>query len=615
MTSFVTPKPRETFPSFLGRVAASRGVSVLEYTRDLGVQFRNILELPDVMREGLLKWANLSVPQMDEMLSWTGIRSGDIKITYRGETFGSRSLRSPTVRGCPVCLRQDMSVDGTAAELMALRGHWQFRDCVTCIEHGHLLVPLWSHDIVKVRLDSAAQFQQLAQRIQSQELDMPRIALAPYDHWLEARLMGQKDQNWIDEFSIDTVTTVSRLLGAKIIGHSLTDLKQDVGLLRTALVAGFSTLQAGPDGFRAALEQLAAGKASAAGELRSVYGDLYTRLGHDLGGQPSFDPFRDIMRAVIMGSWPFPEGEVILGTRFEKRYTHSVTTAAVQVNIRADKMAALLVEAGAIEADDPRPLGRQLFSAEKFAPFLEDVANLVGQSAMRQAIGATRKEFEILVREGLLRPRTQIKELRQPWLIRDGQEFVEKLYDIAVPGVDPADDAWARLVSITVSKRVTLSNLVGAALSGAIQIGLIEGEVGFHAIRALTASVDKWIAEVRLNTEEGQLMAASLSLAEFGRAVGIREMSDLTALISLGIISATEVVNPLSRKRQWRVKKDDIRDFRAKFTTVGMLAEETGQSPNVVGAAIRRAKIAPYSVQNVTFRNLWPRERLMELKY
>ncbi|WP_444454514.1 TniQ family protein [Rhodobacter capsulatus] len=54
-----------------------------------------------------------------------------------------KAVKETTVRGCPICLRQDSeSADGPAPEAMALRGHWMLRPATICLHHRHPLVPL-----------------------------------------------------------------------------------------------------------------------------------------------------------------------------------------------------------------------------------------------------------------------------------------------------------------------------------------------------------------------------------------------------------------------------------------------------------------------------------------
>ena len=78
------------------------------------------------------------------MLSWTGVRAGNVRMDFRGEVFVTRALRNPVMRGCPVCLREDAAGHaGPELTAMIMRGDWQMREAVTCVRHRHPLIPLW----------------------------------------------------------------------------------------------------------------------------------------------------------------------------------------------------------------------------------------------------------------------------------------------------------------------------------------------------------------------------------------------------------------------------------------------------------------------------------------
>lgn len=96
---------------------------------DMGTSFKKLLDQDEEALETFASWANLSPEVMAELLSWTGLKSGNVRTLFRGEVYVSRALRNPVMRGCPICLRQDAAkTDRAAHELMVMRGDWQFRD-------------------------------------------------------------------------------------------------------------------------------------------------------------------------------------------------------------------------------------------------------------------------------------------------------------------------------------------------------------------------------------------------------------------------------------------------------------------------------------------------------
>ena len=102
-----SPAPRETVHSYLSRLAATWRTDVTSLAYDMAAPFKKFTAQDPAAFEALAEWAGLDPRQLNEMLSWTGIRAGNVRMDFRGEVFGTRALRNPVMRGCPVCLRED----------------------------------------------------------------------------------------------------------------------------------------------------------------------------------------------------------------------------------------------------------------------------------------------------------------------------------------------------------------------------------------------------------------------------------------------------------------------------------------------------------------------------
>src|SRR5690606_26590376 len=119
----VTEVARETFPSFLARMAAVNGISAQDFAVDMGFTLRTVIELDESAIQNLADRGGLDAKGIEELISWTGQAVGNVRMAFRGEVFVSRALRNPRVRGCPVCLREDAEAHGGGpAAGMAMRG-------------------------------------------------------------------------------------------------------------------------------------------------------------------------------------------------------------------------------------------------------------------------------------------------------------------------------------------------------------------------------------------------------------------------------------------------------------------------------------------------------------
>ena len=224
------PAPRETVFSYLSRLAATWRTDPATLARHMGSQFRRFLELDPAATAALAEWAGLDPRQMQELLSWTGVRAGNVRMEFRGELFVSRALRNPVSRGCPVCLRDDAAGhEGPPAAAMAMRGDWQLREASMCIRHRHPLVEFWRADKPADRHDMAARLAELENDILSGALDRPAALPSGYDLWLDGRLQDGRDETWLEDQPLFAATTFCRLLGVALRPAHLRDLDRADG--------------------------------------------------------------------------------------------------------------------------------------------------------------------------------------------------------------------------------------------------------------------------------------------------------------------------------------------------------------------------------------------------
>lgn len=490
---------------------------------------------------------------------------------------------------------------------MALRGDWQYRDCVICVRHQHFLVPLWDAGKVTERLDSAQQFAAIAARVLAGDFDVERSRATEYDIWLIDRLEGRQGSGWLATQSVEAITTISRLLGTRMLGFNLADIQKDTRKFADALSTGFLVVRDGLASFRTKLYDLAAEAKGALDEPHKAFGGLYIRLSSDLLQKPEYQEFRTAMRDCIFETWPLAAGDMVLGEQLQERRLHSVTTAAAAANIAADKMDLLLVEAGAIAANDERTRNKKTFPANVYAALIAEIPSRVSEKDMRLAMGATRNEFDALAKEGILKPRTQLKEVRLPWLIQDGLDLVATLSAKATSAVAVGDPNWETMQQACAARRIALRELHGAIASGAVQIGLTEGVAGYNSLRVLKSSVTAAFTDRRVQAPENQAFSGTVSLAEFGRSIGMRDPKHLSALVNTGLLDVAKVVHPLIGRKQLRVGAATAAAFRARFATSNMLAAETGEKPQAIRHKIARSGAAEFQKDGNAFRNLWLR--------
>ncbi len=572
----------------------------------MGSQFRRFLELDPAAMAALAEWAGLDQRQVQELLSWTGVRAGNVRMEFWGELFVSRALRNPVLRVCPVCLREDVAGhEGPPTAVMAMRGDWQLRDACVCIRHRHPLVELWRADKPADRHDMAARLSEIENDILSGALDRPAALPSAYDFWLDGRLQGGRDETWFKDQPLFAVTTFCRLLGVALRPAHLRDVDRADGADHAT---GFQVARHGDTAIRAALAASAKGHLDAPGK---VFGPLYLCLARDYLREPGFALFGRILRDCILDHWPIAPGETLIGEVVAERRLHSVATAARQAGVGVGVIEQFLIEAGALPDGDDRPSSHEVFEARPNAELLAEIPTLVGPEAMREAMGATKTELAALEEEGLLVLRTPVTKVKNPWRILDGLSFVA---DLAAHATSVAEDdhGWETLLLARKRTQVSLVDLIAAIQDARLTVGQRVGVTGFHGLVLRTTDVDALPpSRSRARSPDDPVTAGMASAARFGRSVGLRDEGSFLALVDAGHVPAVRMVNPATGRAQFYLSPDHIAAFHRRFVTLMTLAAETGRHRNTRRGQLAAGGVAHFAWDGRSFGPVYLREEVV----
>ncbi len=600
------PIHRETLYSYLARLAAVWQTEAPELAYDIGAPFKLLLDQDETALETLADWAGLQPEAFAEMLSWTGVRAGNVRMQFRGELYTSRALRNPVMRGCPICLQDDAAkADDQASTAMVMRGHWQMREASLCVQHAHPLVQLWEASAPRVRYDIGARLQEIEADILSGVLDRPRRTPTAYDLWLDRRLEDGSDDTWLKDHPVFAITTLCRFLGEILLKH---DAAEHARINSAVHAAGFDVFVNGKDAIRAALDQIARCASGSLQEPSTVFGKLFSDLRRLYAAEESFDFFRDTLRDCILANWPIAAGEDVLGEIVQRRRLHSLRTAEIETGIGTKVLEHFLVEAGAFSGDDDRLPNRKLFDAQAYVDLLTEIPTLVGPIAMREAMGATRQELIALADARVLVPRTQVEKVKNPWRPSDGLALVAELSSNAAP-VDAGDKAWETLLLACRRRDTDIEQLVQAIRGKRLSVGQRVGVSGFHGIVLRKSEVDLISSPLR-RTEEASFsdLSGTVPAATVGRSVGLRDGGTFQRLIEAGHVPAQQIMNPRSGRSQHRMTPEDIAAFHDRFVTLTTLSNETGQHRNTLRGLITAQRIEPFSPDGQDFGAIYRRE-------
>lgn len=593
------PAPRETLYSYLSRLAATWKTDVADIAHDMGASFKGFLELDVKSFEVLADWADLDPQQMEELLSWTGLRAGNVRMTFRGELFVSQALRNPVMRGCPVCLREDVAQhDSPDSSAMVLRGDWQMREVNVCVHHGHPMVHLWKSDTPRDRYDIGARLREIRQDILSGALDRPETPPSPYDLWLDGRLRDGRDDTWFEGQPMFAATTFCRLLGQSVL---TADRHEGVASANAAHSTGFNIARHGEAAIRDALDRVAMASTGHLDEPNKAFGARFKTLSRDYAMEEGFPIFAHILRACILDHWPVPPGAILLGEVVTERRLHSLVTAAKEIGIGPEVIEHFLIEAGALPGRDDRPRSRRVFDARIYADLLSEIPTLVGPLAMCKAMGATNKELKALEDEGLLVPRTRVAKVKKPWRISDGTDFVARLSKNAVPVTADADE-WETLLHARRRTKLALSEQIAAIREQRLAVGQLNGVMGFHGLVVRIHEIDHLRSMRNADQKpESVDLPGVISAAEFGRSVGLRDYGNFIALVEAGQTPAEKILNPRTNRTQYRLSADDIALLHQRFVTLTTLSNETGHHRNTLKGLLAAARVIPFEADSKDF--------------
>ncbi|MFT6119485.1 MAG: hypothetical protein ACJAXK_001433 [Yoonia sp.] len=490
---------------------------------------------------------------------------------------------------------------------MAMRGDWQLREVNICVRHHHPIVPLWEAISLYVRYDITPRLTEILPRILDGALEQVSVEPSPYDLWLDTRLEKGADQTWLSGHSLYAVTTFCRLLGAELMRlEPARDGDEQVGL---AHAKGFEVVRRGVQAIKDALEALA-GLANGYNDTPTkAFGKLFIGLNTDYVNEECFLPFRQILRDCIIVIWPVATGEVVLGIEQTERRLHSIQSASKETGISPILLEKILVEAGAVDAEDDRPISRRVFNAPTYVDLLTEMPTLVGRVEMETRMGATRNQLWALEADHILTPVIDIPKVKSPWRLSDGLELVSELQCKAIV-VRMADAAWEGIQQAKVRSGLGVGAIINAIRDGKIQIGHRQEMFGYNGCCVLKSDIDQLKALTGELAENIPALpdGATTTAREFGRLVGMRDKGRFRALVAAGHSPASQMPNPKTGVMQLYMSDKDIEAFHDRFMTSTTMSKEFGEHRNSINSRLEAGGVKPFSPGGEDFGTVYLRQ-------
>lgn len=590
-------------------------VGVADFCFDMGFSIMRMISLEAGAVSRVAQLAGLDGEARSNLLSWTGERSGDVRMRFRNETFVSRALKNPKIRGCPVCLTEDAQTSPAAPfEAMVMRGDWQLREVSICVRHQHPLVLLWERTIPTERFNMTAQLGGIFGRLIDGGFYAPQIVPSAYDLWLDKRLEDGSDASWLAQHSIYAASTFCRLLGTELLR-----LPENAGFdghdrIRAAQSVGFDVAIGGEKAINDALDKLAACAPAYSDLPNKAFGGLYRALARPYLHEECYNEFRRILWERIVAIWQVAADEIILGYSLPERKLHSLQSAAKETGLGTLLLDQFLIEAGAYSSEDNRPAPRKTFDAIKYEPLLSEVPNLVGPIKMRKALGATLKQFKGLAEDGVLVPRIDLPTIKSPWRLEDGISLINELNDKAIK-ISVDDCEWEFIQQAKSRTKMSTGSIIGFIRNDTLRIALKEGMQGYKNFCVNIGEVDQLVAdnsgaiEKKPQYPDGAVSTASA----FGRSIGMRENEAFVRLVRAGHTPASYTDISKAGKKRHFVSEEDIAAFHQQYLTQNTMAVEFNTFWRTLITRLQAAGVKPLTSGGEEYGHLYLRADVEEL--
>ncbi|NVO25614.1 TniQ family protein [Donghicola mangrovi] len=592
---------RETVASFVSRMAAAYHVDAATFSADRESSF---LAVVSGTSSGIEALAAFGCPIPEDVVAWSPSKEGvgGTMRLFRGHTFPSKILQPPKMRGCPECLRQDLEGQGTDHAAMAMRGHWLVPHVTLCLEHNTPLVTLWRESKPVPRFDSAPHLASLIPAITAGNLTLEPRAPTGFDTWLDARLEGHGDGNWLEQHPLHAACNYCLMLGTSLLRHitsapsAVTD--EDKWFVYDL---GFRVAQQGEAAIRDALQGLQNLSGGPHDGPKKIFPKMYDRLAYDTIENPDYDEFRRILRSHMMETWPLGIGDELLGEPIVERRLHSVRSAAKATGIDQRRLRKILAAEGIIP-EEGLPDAWQVFDAKLADTVLKAATTLITAKDFAEGINASRSQFNLLVAGGVLEPRLPSvgdAGTKAIWDPADGVRFLDSVFVGASP-LRQAQHGWEH-ISKSAARLMVGPEVIIKAIQDR-RIVRIGNHADFDGYAALYVYHDEVCSVLSPEPSSNQ------SIELFSKTVGIGQPIRMKRLVINGHTPATELVHPKLKTRQLFITRNDADAFHQRFYTPRTMAQAHGKSWQSMTATLRAAGVKVFSPDGEDYGTLYLRE-------
>ena len=188
----------------------------------------------------------------------------------------------------------------------------------------------------------------------------------------------------------------------------------------------------------------------------------------------------------------------------------------------------MLLDVGALDPKDDRPLSRKTFDAQKYAKTLEEISTLVSFKEGREALGATRHELKALIDGGVLNPASHVAALRLVWRLPDAIDLLAELKSLAVT-LEGTVEGWETISMAKNRSGLKTDQIIAAIRGGHVRLGRQPDRANYSDLLVCKFEMDEFVRQAA--PEPGPIL---ISASKFCREICLLDTQNYYALFAAG---------------------------------------------------------------------------------
>lgn len=581
----------EPIQSFASRVARRHGVDMPTFCAEVGLSVRGLVAGED----GAMRRLSDLTAIDPSTLSRRAFRPRGGTWLFADQVLHRVSVRRIGLAVCPLCLRDDVTGAADPLDPAAyVRAHWLVKALRTCTIHGVALEPV--SDEGTTLFDD--RYHDLAARIAPTVCQLDRLvkmarpdAATRLETWVVQCMTGghRSGSDLLDDMPLYAATRtcemlgVAALFGPRIALRSLADADW-----RAAGEVGFDVASLGADAIAACLSNLMVDHGVANRNLGplKVFGSLYRWLRSKESG-PAYEPFRAILRQVVIDTIPLSAGTDVLGVTLAQRRIHSLRSAGAETGQGVKDMRRALRARGVLPATDGRGPGRLVsISVDEVEAARADAADSVPRGVAASMLGVSATAVRRLAAAGLLgndsRKGRRTREHRL-FSRRDLATFLDRLSG-GVTWSEPAGAAMCDLPTAALRTGRDLAAIATMVTEGRLRS--VTRAVDGQGVRAIRVDYNEIMRQAEYDRSTGR------SIDEVATELRVTRFTAL-ALVNERHLGAAQMQSPTSRRTILVVAASDVAAFASKYASLSTLGKRRGMSVNTLKARLDASGVVP----------------------